>query len=178
MNKKLIFFDGDGTLWYPKATKRTKKSHWIYNDPTTMDNYLDHLELTPGTKQALEVLKSRGMHLVVISANPYDQEVALADINERIVHFGLTDLFHSYYASRGDDPSGKSAIMLSVIEDLGFSKSEALMVGDNFFYDYLAAKNIGVDAYFIDNTISAMPEVAPIDFETIREIEDLLKILK
>lgn len=29
-NKKIIFFDGDGTLWYPKKTKWTKKPHLIY----------------------------------------------------------------------------------------------------------------------------------------------------
>lgn len=176
--KKLIFFDGDGTLWYPKATKRTQKSHWIYNDPTTMHNYLDHLELTPGTKQALETLKHKGIYLVVISANPHVQEIALADINERIVHFGLSDLFHSYHASHGDDPTGKSAIMLRVIEQLGFDKSDALMIGDNYYYDYLAAKNVGVDAFFIDNTVSVMPETLPTDFKTIGEIEDLVKIFE
>jgi hypothetical protein len=33
MNKLIIFFDGDGTIWYPKATKRKVKPHWIYSDP-------------------------------------------------------------------------------------------------------------------------------------------------
>lgn len=178
MKKKVIFFDGDGTLWYPKATKRTQKSHWIYKDPLIMNNYLDHLELTPGTKQALEVLKNRGIYLVVISANPYVQELALADINERIVHFGLTDMFYSYHASPGDDPTGKSIVMLNVIEELGVSKSDALMIGDNYFYDYLAAQNIGVDAFFIDNAISAMPETLPVNFRTIKDIEDLVDIIE
>lgn len=57
--EKIIFLDGDGTLWYPKATKRTQKPHWIYHDPETKDNYLEHLELTPKTKEALEYLSGK-----------------------------------------------------------------------------------------------------------------------
>lgn len=30
--KKTVFFDGDGTLWYPKTTRRTRKPWWIYLD--------------------------------------------------------------------------------------------------------------------------------------------------
>ena len=58
MKKKIVFLDGAGTLWYPKATKRTQKPHWIYHDPETKDNYLEHLELTPRTKETLELLKA------------------------------------------------------------------------------------------------------------------------
>ena len=31
-NKTIIFFDGDGTIWYPKNTKRKVAPHWIYSD--------------------------------------------------------------------------------------------------------------------------------------------------
>ena len=29
--KKIIFFDADGTLWYPKSTKYRKHPVWIWN---------------------------------------------------------------------------------------------------------------------------------------------------
>ena len=32
--KKIIFFDGDGTLWYPKETKHKRNPVWIYKDKT------------------------------------------------------------------------------------------------------------------------------------------------
>jgi hydroxymethylpyrimidine pyrophosphatase-like HAD family hydrolase len=33
--KKIIFFDGDGTLWYPKKTKYKEHPVWLYIDPVT-----------------------------------------------------------------------------------------------------------------------------------------------
>ncbi len=178
MKKKIIFLDGDGTMWYPKATKRTQKPHWIYHDPETKDNYLEHLELTPKLKETVEKLTERGIYLVVISANPYAEDVAIKEIKERLGHFGLISLFHSCRSSAGDNPEGKAEIMLEILTDLGLEKSDALMVGDSYFYDYLSAKNIGVDAFFIENTISKMPEEIPGDIQTIREVSDLLDILE
>ena len=36
--KKIIFFDGDGTLWYPKKTKYKEHPVWLYRDPITKKN--------------------------------------------------------------------------------------------------------------------------------------------
>lgn len=177
MKKKIIFFDGDGTLWYPKATKRTQKPHWIYHDELTKDHYLDHLELTPGTKEVLELLHKRGIYLVVISANPHTQEVAEAEIRERIDYFGLNSLFYTYRASEGDDPLGKVAIILEIIKVLGFDKKDALMVGDSYFYDYHAPKEAGIDAFFIENKVSNMPDSTPTNLRSIKELSDLGHII-
>ena len=178
MKKKIIFFDGDGTLWYPKATKRTQKPHWIYHDLTTKDNYLEHLELTPGTKETLEMLAVKGVKLVVISANPYPEEVATKEIKERIDYFGLTDLFYAYRSSPGDDPNGKVGIILEIITMLGLTNEDALMVGDSYFYDYLAPKEAGIDALYIENKVSKMPDPMPEDLQSIREMSDLLNTLE
>ncbi len=177
MKKKIVFFDGDGTLWYPMATKRTQKPHWIYHDPETKDNYLEHLELTPRTKETLETLKKNGIYLVVLSANPYAEEVAVKEIKERLEYFGLGGLFYAQRSSSGDDPNGKASIMLEILASLGLSKEDALMVGDSYFYDYLAAKSIGIEAFFIENSVSKMPEKIPRDLRSIKEIHELLDIL-
>jgi phosphoglycolate phosphatase-like HAD superfamily hydrolase len=177
MKKKIVFLDGDGTLWYPKTTKRTKKPHWIYHDPETKDNYLEHLELTPRTKETLETLRKKEIYLVVLSANPYAEEVAIKEMKERLEYFGLSSLFYAYRSSSGDDPNGKASIMLEILSSLGLGKEDALMVGDSYFYDYLAAKNIGVDAFFIENSVSKMPEEIPQDLKSIKEIHELLDIL-
>jgi len=178
MKKKIIFFDGDGTLWYPKATKRTQKPHWIYHDLATKDNYLEYLELTPGTKETLEVLAARGARLVVISANPYSEEVAVKEIKERIEYFGLADLFYAYRSSPGDDPNGKVSVMLEIIAVLGLTNEDALMVGDSYFYDYLAPKEAGIDARYIENKVSKMPDSIPEDLQSIKEVSELLNILE
>lgn len=177
MKKKIVFLDGDGTLWYPKTTKRTQKPHWIYHDPTTKDNYLEHLELTPRTKETLEVLNEKGISLVVLSANPYAEDIAIKEIKERLEHFGLASLFYAYRSSSGDDPNGKATIILEILSSLGLQKEDALMVGDSYFYDYLAAKNIGIDALFIENTSSKMPDEVPVDLQSIKEVHELLDIL-
>lgn len=178
MKKKIIFFDGDGTLWYPTSTKRTKKPHWVYHDAATKDSYLEHIELTPKTKETLEILHKKGVKLVVISANPYPEEVAAKEIKERIDYFGLSDLFYTYRSSPGDDQNGKVAIMLEISEGLGLAKDDALMVGDSYLYDYLASREAGIDAFFIENEVARMPEPAPTAIQSIKEVSDLLNMLE
>jgi phosphoglycolate phosphatase-like HAD superfamily hydrolase len=178
MKKKIIFLDGDGTLWYPTKTLRTQKPHWIYHDEATKDNYLEHLTLAPGVKEALHKLYDNGIRLVVISANPYAEDIAVKEIIERLDYFGLTDLIYKVRSSAGDDPDGKASIILQILKELGMDKNDALMIGDSYFYDYLAAQKIGVDSFFIENEVSKMPEVLPKDLHSIKEVSDILSILE
>lgn len=129
-------------------------------------------------KKALEEIHKMGLQLVVISANPYTEEIAVREIKERLEHFGLTNLFHAVRSSQGDDPKGKSAIMLEILDDLKLEKSDALMVGDSYFYDYLVAKDVGIDAFFVDNIVSKMPDELPTNLRSIAEVSDLLEILE
>lgn len=177
MIKKILFLDGDGTTWYPSSTKRTEKPHWVYHDPETKDNYLEHIELAPDIREALLELRKRNVILVLISASPASAEKAVAELREKLEFFNILDLFHSYRSSPGDRPDGKGEIMLEVIDSLGFAKDDALMIGDSFFYDYLAAKNIGVDAFFIENECAKMPDIIPKDLQKIKEVRDILDIL-
>jgi FMN phosphatase YigB (HAD superfamily) len=177
MKKKIIFLDGDGTIWYPKKTKRKVKPHWIYHDPDTKENYLEHLELTPDAEKTINKLREKNIYLVVISANPQSEEIAVNEIKERLVHFNIASHFIFVRSSPGDDPNGKSAIMLNVLESLSIKKEDALMVGDSYYYDYMAAKDIGIDALWIENTVSKFPEVLPKDLKSIKEIHELLDII-
>ena len=51
------------------------------------------------------------------------------------------------------------------------------MVGDSYNYDYMAAKDIGVDALWIENTVSRLPEFTPGDLKSIKELGELLKYI-
>lgn len=175
--KKLIFLDGDGTLWYPKATKRTKKPHWIYHDPATKDDFLAHMELAPGVREALEVLNKRGILLILISASPHSAEAADEELRMKLEHFGLMSFVHAYRSSSGDRPEGKGEMMLEIVRSFGFSCEDALMIGDSYFYDYLSAKNVGIEALFIENTVADMPDDLSEKPRSIREVSDLLDIL-
>jgi len=177
MHKRLIFFDGDGTLWYPKLTKRTRKPHWIYHDSSTKNDYLQHLELTPGTEDTLRQLHGRGLQLVVISASPHPEAQALADLKQRLDYFGLTELLHTYLASDGSLPGDKGRLMRGVIDELGCTPADALMVGDSYRYDYQPAQSNGITALFIENSVAELPETKPADFGAIKEVSDLLTLL-
>ncbi len=178
MKKKIIFLDGDGTIWYPSKTKRTKKPHWIYHDPVLKDDYLPHLELTPELKETLIKIHQKGIYLVVISANPLAEHIAVGEIKTRLEHFGLTSFFLAVRSSDGADPNGKIGVMLQVLDVLKMGKEDALMIGDSFYYDYQAAKDAGIDALWIENNVGKVPEVMPTDLQSIKEVSDVLNILE
>lgn len=52
--KKIIFFDGDGTLWYPKKTKYSKHPVWIYKDKRIKN----HLTMTQTSVSTIKKLKN------------------------------------------------------------------------------------------------------------------------
>ncbi len=177
MTKTIIFLDGDGTIWYPSSTKRTKKPHWIYHDPETKDSYLEHMELTPKIRETLEILSDNGVQLVLISANPASAEIAEPELLQKLEYFKIRQFFRSYHSSAGDNPRGKAEVILRVLQEMNIPKDQALMIGDSYFYDYEAAKDAGIDAYWIANDVSTRPEDFPQDLQSIDEVADVLEIL-
>lgn len=143
-NKKLIFFDGDGTMWYPKKTKRSVAPHWIYEDAAIGKNFLHHLVLIPSVLKTLKELKKRGFILTLISTHPHPPKIARALLQEKITHFKLGKFFDEFHAA-GNNPQGKGKIMLEVLKKRNIPKSQALMIGDSYTYDYLSAKKVGID---------------------------------
>lgn len=174
MKKRLYLFDADGTLWYPKSTKRSIKPHWIYKDPETKDNYLEHLILTPGVAELLPKLYEQEVFIVIVSAHPGAHDHAMTEMHTKLAHFGLIEFIHSYHITPGDDPHGKTSAIREVISELGLKPSQAVMIGDSYFYDYLGARDVGIDAYWIQNPACKVPETFPEDLTTIAEISDLL----
>lgn len=177
MNIKILFLDGDGTIWYPASTKRTQKPHWIYHDESTKDNFLEHLELTPRVKETLTKFKNKGIKIFLVSASPNETEIANKELELKLKHFGLENLFDGVFSSDGSNPNGKGHLMLDLIKREGLNLNDALMIGDSYFYDYIAAKNIGIDAFWIENPAAKIPEVLPKDLKKISELDDLIDIL-
>ena len=86
MKKKIIFFDGDGTLWYPKKTKYAKHPVWLYRDKR-FKNHVNHLVMIPSVLSTLKKLKKEGIILIVLSTHPHPPKEADAIINHKIKHF-------------------------------------------------------------------------------------------
>jgi len=145
--KKIIFFDGDGTLWYPKKTKYSKHPVWVYRDKR-IKNHNNHLTLTPSALEVIKKLKSMGIIMVILSTNPSPPEIADVHIKNRVKHFDLHELFDEVYATR-PYPDSKGEFILSILERLKINKSGALMVGDSYIWDYEPAKKRGIDAILI-----------------------------
>src|SRR3989344_5208818 len=169
MKKKIIFFDGDGTLWYPSLTKWAKVPYWIYSDKEIGKDYLGHLELTPGAKETLEELKKERVKLFLLSIIPFPQSEAQRELEKKVNYWGIQSYFEEVIAVL-NDPAEKGKIIQSILEKRNVLKSEALLVGDSYRYDYLSAEGVGVDAVLIaaeyrkdlgqaKETIKALPEL-------------------
>lgn len=146
--KEIIFFDGDGTLWYPKRTKQKVAPHWVYSDPEIGEGYLDHMVLTPSILATLKRLKKTGAMLVALSTHPHSRKEADVIMNNKIQHFKLEKIFDEVYTAKNHQ-DGKGEVILRVLKQKNIQKSRAIMVGDSYRYDYLSARRVGVDALLI-----------------------------
>jgi phosphoglycolate phosphatase-like HAD superfamily hydrolase len=174
--KKIIFFDGDGTLWYPKATKHSQKPHWVYYESSTKNDYLEHLVLIPGVVKTLRKLRKSGVLTVVVSTHPHFAKEADSILKEKVNYFGLEKLFDEVHAAR-NIRSGKGDVIIRVLKRLGLSKNLALMVGDSYKWDYLAAKKVGVDCVLMNTDyLKTNPGVGRVK-SIINRLEDIIGFL-
>lgn len=150
LTKKIVFFDGDGTLWYPRETKRTVKPFWIYLDDTTKDSYLEHLCLTPGAVETLRELHDNGIYTVILSTHPHEPAEAARILGEKVAYFNLGSFFDEVYAT-AEYPEAKGEKILEILERLRLAKDDALMVGDSYRWDYRSATDQGIDAVLLDS---------------------------
>ena len=174
--KKIIFFDGDGTIWYPKKTKRKKAPHWIYLDKKIGNKYLEHLVLTPQALNSLKKMKKLGFIMVLLSTHPHPPKVADIILKKKIEHFKLEEIFDLYYTSP-DNPEGKGNIILKVLRQKHIPKSRALLIGDSYRFDYLSARNVGVDVLLIKSEYLWQPAHGKNVQKIITGLNDVVKIL-
>lgn len=149
-NKKIVFLDGDGTIWYPEKTKRTVAPHWIYKDEEIGEKFLEHLIIIPTVVETLKKLKERSITLILISTHPHPKEEADILLKSKVQYFKLENFFDEIYTAR-DYPEGKAEIISEVLKCKALPASQALMIGDSYKYDYLSAKKVGVEALLMNS---------------------------
>ena len=150
MKKEIIFFDGDGTLWYPKSTKYTKKPHWIYMESKNAKDHYKHLVMIPTVLSALKKLKKMGVITILLSTHPHPPKEADSIINHKVTHFRLNDLFDEIHATR-EFHGSKGEFIVKILKERSIPKTKALMVGDHYRWDYKSARDVGVDALLIES---------------------------
>lgn len=173
--KKIIFFDGDGTLWYPTKTKRREKPHWVYKTNGTLDDHCSQLVLIPTVLQTLKKLKKLGVITVLLSTHPYPPKEAHAIIHHKVAHFKLNEFFDEIHATR-EFHSSKGEFIVKILKKRGIAKKDALMVGDNYHWDYKPARDVGVDALLIESDYMRKDPVGKRVKKTIKKLSDIITL--
>lgn len=166
--KKIIFFDGDGTLWYPKKTKRAKHPVWLYKD-RRFKKHAHHLIMTPSARSTIKKLRKMGIITIVLSTHPHPPKEADAIIKHKIKHFKLEGFFDEVHATRVHH-SSKGKCMLRILKRRKIPKSKALMVGDSYKWDYQPARTRGIDALLIRSEYEPKTKHIKRTIKTLRDI--------
>ncbi|MGC8537912.1 MAG: HAD-IIIC family phosphatase [Candidatus Micrarchaeia archaeon] len=153
--KKIIFFDGDGTLWYPRKTKFSAPPWVVYKEGGDMHAELKRQMLMPNVKKTLKSLKKRGIKLAIISTQPdRTKRERDARLHAKLKHFGIAQFFDYVEASKAvahhAKPDSKDNEISKILKRTHLPKSSALMIGDQYGGDYLPAKKAGISAVMID----------------------------
>ena len=176
LTKKIIFFDGDGMLWYPKKTKYQKKPHWIYALGGTLDFYCGLLVMTPTALDTLKKLKERGIITVILSTHPHPPKEADTIIKHKVSHFKLNEFFDEIHATRERQES-KGEFIVRILKKHNIPKNRALMIGDSYLWDYKPARNVGVDALLIASDYQKSDKQGKRIQKTIEKLSDVLKYI-
>lgn len=170
--KEILFLDGDGTVWYPKSTKRTKNPHWIYKS-YGKTGYLDDLVVIPGTLAVLRKLKSQGVIIILLSTHPYPKRESIRLLEQKIKYLNLGKYIDEYYPTP-DRPEAKGELLIKILNKWSISKNKALMVGDSYLYDFCSAKNVGVEAFLLETNYTFYPKGARRVSRGIKHLRDIV----
>ena|SRR3989338_1626815 len=134
----------------PQKAKRTKNPIWIHIEHKDVRKVREGLTLVPNAVNTLSKLKKMGLKMVVLSVSPLPPRKAKERLAGNLEHFGILKYFDQVYATK-KYPESKGEHMLKVIKGYGFKKSEALMVGDIYLWDFSSAKKVGIKAILFEH---------------------------
>lgn len=173
---KIIFFDADGTLWYPKETKYTQHPVWVYRKYSDPHLARKQIVLIPGVLQTLRRLKKRGIKLIVLSTNPREPKEANAIMQDSVKYFRVKGFFDEVHATR-DYHESKGEFILKILSRYGFKKKDALMVGDSYEWDFSSAKKVGVKCFLFEHRYDPKPQYYNKVKTKLKDFKDILKII-
>lgn len=127
-----------------------------------------------GVSETLKALKARGLKIAIVSTKQspmVKRGVKLLDVDKALfdVIIGLDHVTHA-------KPNPESILL--ALEQLGVSKDEALMIGDNY-HDILGGKNAGVRTAGVAWTIKGEAYLQSFNPDyMLQHITDLLALVK
>ena len=124
-----------------------------------------HLKLFPGVKDTLQFLRSKDIHLGIIS--DIDDSLLYATLSRR----GIKDLFDSITTSE-EVGVGKPnpLIFRKALKKARLRPEWCIYVGNSVRHDVIGAKRIGMTAVFLGREPEVDPDYVAGDFNELREI--------
>lgn len=173
--KRVIFFDGDGTTWYPRETKREVPPYLIYKKYKKEKDYLPKLKLAYGIVKIIKKLKKEEKTLILISTMPYKSSKANKLLDNKMRYLRLDNIFHEWYAVE-DFQEAKGLLIVKLLKEKNISKKDALIVGDSYRYDYLSARSVNIEALLLRNSYTKIP-IKTKEIKAIKNIRELNKCI-
>ena len=120
------------------------------------------------------VLKEQNIITVILSTHPPKE--ARKILLEKTNHFKITSLFDEIHATKNYFEA-KGEHIINILNKRKIPKKYALMIGDQYLWDYKPAKDIGVDVFLIDSIYrKASPDGKRIK-RTIKKLSYILNCL-
>ena len=156
--KRAVFLDRDGVI---------NKAFVVDGTPTPAQT-LDQLEILPKVAEALEMLRSAGFEIVVVTNQPDVARgqllrEAVDSIHERL---GRELNIEHFYTCLHDDADNcpcrkpKPGLLTLASKELGIDLRSSFMVGDRW-RDIAAGQAIGCECFFIDYSYSEQQPQPP-----------------
>ena len=149
--------DADGTLWKAKT-----KKPWKIKD-ASLDN---------STIQLLQEIKRLKSRIIMISYQSHTQKKkAVKKLSLWLSSFKLNKYIDKVYvADKKRNPKHK--IISKMLENLKIKNKDAIMIGDSYKWDYLAAKKAGIRGFLLKRPENNKYKVRKY---TLGKMKDILK---
>ncbi|MDQ5957629.1 MAG: hypothetical protein QG614_604 [Patescibacteria group bacterium] len=128
--------------------------------------------LTPGTEQTLKELKKRGILCVILSTHPKNLQNTQKILEDKILHFRLKDYFFELHATE-EFHGSKGDFIIKILQKYNIPKTKALMIGDNYLWDYKPARNVGIEAVLLQSEYMKKDK----RLKVIKNIKEVLKAI-
>ncbi len=139
-----------------------------------MDGLASCIEFPEGNKTTLETVKNKGYRMAIVS-NFDHAPTAHALIDK----YGIRSFFEEIVISEEVGwRKPKPVIFIRALELLGIKPEAALFIGDNFNADISGAKDVGMDAVWLNSRNQALEDLIPQPDYMIYTLPQIKEILQ
>jgi FMN phosphatase YigB (HAD superfamily) len=131
------------------------------------------VEVVAGAETLLENLHTNGRIIALATSADVSNE---AQIRGALARVGLDRYFDKIYSFRNTGLPKSAALYRYILDDLKVQPAEALMIGDHFEKDVLAANQVGLAAVWFNPSTAETRDGAA--FVTVHSLAELLARFK